>query len=145
MHQQNFTFDELRRLNISSHEVLLWSSSMDLAERYQYYVDQSIRSIELNELFFNCTPPWFGVRCQYSFELVSNVADMILNVLWQSDMTDAVTHRTCYILLDCVRGPAPMCLDWREICNGRIDCFNNGVDESQCFELEINECNEDEY
>ncbi|CAF3346667.1 unnamed protein product [Rotaria socialis] len=145
MHQQNFTFDELHRLNISSHEVLLWSSSMDLAERYQYYVDQSIRSIELNEQFFNCTPPRFGSRCQYSFELVSNVADMTLNVLWQSDMTDAVTHRTCYILLDCDRGPAPMCLDWREICNGRIDCFNNGVDESQCFELEINECNENEY
>ncbi|CAF4069640.1 unnamed protein product, partial [Rotaria magnacalcarata] len=145
MHQQNFTFDELHRLNITSHEILLWSSSIDLAERYQYYVDQSIRSIELNEQFFNCTPPMFGSRCQYSFELVSNVADMTLNVLWQSDMTDAVTHRTCYILLDCDRGPAPMCLDWREICNGRIDCFNNGVDESQCFELEINECNENEY
>ncbi|CAF4547663.1 unnamed protein product, partial [Rotaria socialis] len=108
-------------------------------------IDQSTKSSQLNELFFNCTPPWFGVRCQYSFELVSNVADRILNVPWKSDITDAITHQTCYILLECDRGPAPICLDWREICNGRIDCFNNGVDESQCFELEINECNENEY
>ncbi|CAF3642837.1 unnamed protein product [Rotaria socialis] len=77
---RNFTFDELQRLNVTSREVLLWSSSIDLAERYQFYIDQSTKSSQLNELFFNCTPPWFGVRCQYSFELVSNVADRIINV-----------------------------------------------------------------
>jgi hypothetical protein len=36
-------------------------------------------------------------------------------------------------------------LDWREVCDGRIDCLNGSVDEAQCFDLEINECNETEY
>lgn len=55
------------------------------------------------------------------------------------------THLTCYILLDCDRGPLPFCLDWREICDGRIDCMNRGVDEKLCFQLEINECEENEF
>ena len=47
--------------------------------------------------------------------------------------------------IECIRGAEAMCLDWREICVGRIDCLNDGIDESQCFELQINECNEGEY
>ncbi|CAF1160701.1 unnamed protein product [Rotaria sordida] len=145
MSHQNLTFDELHRLNVTSYEVLLWSSSIDLAERYQYYINQPTKSIRLNEKFFNCTPPWFGSHCQYSFEVVSNFAETRLNVQGKSHMTDAITHRTCYILLECDRSGASMCLDWREICDGRLDSFNDGIDESQCFELEINECNENEY
>ncbi|CAF4170454.1 unnamed protein product, partial [Adineta steineri] len=33
----------------------------------------------------------------------------------------------------------------REICDGRTDCLNGGIDEMQCFNLEINECKENEY
>jgi hypothetical protein len=47
--------------------------------------------------------------------------------------------------LQCNRGPAPICLDWREICDGRIDCLGDGIDEKQCIDLEINECGENEY
>ncbi|CAF2727459.1 unnamed protein product [Rotaria sp. Silwood2] len=141
----NFTFEELHRLSVTSHEILLWSSSIDLAERYQYYIDQPTKSNRLNKQFFNCTSPWFGSYCQYSLELVSNFSEATLNVQRKSHMTDAITHQTCYNLLECDRGAPSMCLDWREICDGRIDCFNDGVDESQCFELEINECNENEY
>ncbi|CAF3570992.1 unnamed protein product [Rotaria sp. Silwood1] len=133
MSHQNFTFDELHRLNVTSHELLLWSSSIDLAERYQYYIDQPTKSIRLNEQFFNCTPPWFGSHCQYSFELVSKFAETTLNIQWKSHMTYAITHRTCYILLECDRDAASMCLDWREICDGQIDCFNDGIDENQCM------------
>jgi hypothetical protein len=32
------------------------------------------------------------------------------------------------------------CLDWREICDGKVDCINGGHDEEQCWQLEINEC-----
>ncbi|CAF1447441.1 unnamed protein product, partial [Didymodactylos carnosus] len=35
---------------------------------------------------------------------------------------------------------------WRQICNGIIDCFNNSLDEENCLELELNECdNQTEY
>ncbi len=139
---QDFTFDELNRLNVNSHEVLLWSSSIDLAERYQYYLDQPIQSNLSNEKFFNCTCPWFGSRCQYSFEF--NEVEFVWNS-FETVLTDDVFNRTCYILLKCDRGGSSMCLDWREVCDGRIDCLNDGVDEIQCFDLEINECDENEY
>ncbi|CAF4466912.1 unnamed protein product, partial [Rotaria magnacalcarata] len=57
----------------------------------------------------------------------------------------SITNLTCYIHLECNRGGSPLCLDWREICDGRIDCLNDAADEKNCFELEINECNDDEY
>ncbi|CAF4144729.1 unnamed protein product, partial [Adineta steineri] len=136
------TLDQLYRLNVTSHEILMWSSSIDLAEKYEYYLSQPIQSNLSNEKFFNCTQPWFGSRCQYSLEINEDV------LVWNSfemTSTDNIFHRTCYILLECDRGGALMCLDWREICDGRIDCLNGGVDENQCFNLEINECNDDEY
>jgi hypothetical protein len=36
-------------------------------------------------------------------------------------------------------------LDWSEICDGFIHCLNGGIDEEHCWELEINECKENEY
>ncbi|CAM4765337.1 unnamed protein product [Rotaria magnacalcarata] len=145
VHHPNFTFDELYRLNVTSHEVLLWSSSIDLAERYQDYIDQPMKANRVNELLFNCTSPWFGSYCQYSFEIDSNYSETMLSVQPKVHIVDAITHSTCYVLLKCDRGAEPMCLDWREVCDGRIDCLNDGVDESQCFQLEINECSENEY
>jgi hypothetical protein len=56
-----------------------------------------------------------------------------------------ITNGTCYIHLECYRGPSPMCLDWREICDSKCDCLNNCIDEKDCFQLEINECDEDHF
>ena len=33
------------------------------------------------------------------------------------------------------------CLDWREICDGKVDCLNGRYDEELCWQLELNECN----
>jgi hypothetical protein len=52
---------------------------------------------------------------------------------------------TCYIHLKCNRGPSPICLDWREICDGQIDCYDDGIDEKNCFQLEMNQCEENEF
>ncbi|CAF1318013.1 unnamed protein product [Adineta steineri] len=120
----------------------MWSSSIDLAERYQYYLDQPTQSNLSNEKFFNCTQPWFGSRCQYSFEFNE---DKLVQNSFETALTSDIFNGTCYILLECDRGGSSMCLDWREICDGRIDCLNGGIDENQCFNLEINECNENEY
>jgi hypothetical protein len=38
-----------------------------------------------------------------------------------------------------------VCLDWTEICDGQIDCLDGGFDEEQCWQLEINESEENEY
>jgi hypothetical protein len=31
------------------------------------------------------------------------------------------------------------------VCDGAIDCFDEGLDEKSCFDMEINECEENEY
>ncbi|CAF1117233.1 unnamed protein product [Adineta steineri] len=136
------TFDQLYRLNVTSHEILMWSSSIDLAEQYEYYLNQPTLSNLSNEKFFNCTQPWFGSRCQYALNFDE---DKLVQNSFKTALTDDIFGGTCYILLECDRGGSSMCLDWREICDGRIDCLNGSVDEIQCFNLEINECNENEY
>ncbi|CAF0930767.1 unnamed protein product [Adineta steineri] len=60
-------------------------------------------------------------------------------------MLPKITNMTCYEHLKCNRGPTPMCLDWHEICDGQIHCIGSGVDEINCFELEKNECEKDQY
>ncbi|CAF3389276.1 unnamed protein product [Rotaria sp. Silwood1] len=53
---------------------------------------------------------------------------------------------SCYTHLQCHRGPLPACLDWREICDGKVDCFDGGQDEQNCWQLEMNECdNNNQY
>ncbi|CAF3338231.1 unnamed protein product [Rotaria sp. Silwood2] len=139
-YEQNFTFDELYHLNITAYDLLSWSTSIDLAEQYQYYIDEPSQLSTSSKIFFNCTQPWFGARCQYSLELSDPIilADASLRNL-------SIINHTCYILLDCVRVHPSMCLDWREVCDGRIDCLNGDIDEMECFDLEINECDPNEY
>jgi hypothetical protein len=51
----------------------------------------------------------------------------------------------CYVLLEYHCDERFWCLDWRGVCDGAIDCFDEGLDEKFCFEMEINECGENEY
>ncbi|CAF3602035.1 unnamed protein product, partial [Adineta steineri] len=137
-----FTFNELYHQNVTSDDILRWSSSIDVAEQYQHYLDQPFQSNLSSETFFNCTRPWFGSRCQYALEINE---DVLVRNPCETTSTDNIFQQTCYILLECDRGGPSICLDWREICNGRIDCLNDGIDEIGCFNLELNECNENEY
>ncbi|CAF1049075.1 unnamed protein product [Adineta steineri] len=51
---------------------------------------------------------------------------------------------SCYAHLKCNRGSAELCLDWREICDGKEDCLD-GEDEEQCWQLETSICHINEY
>ncbi|CAF2978242.1 unnamed protein product [Rotaria sp. Silwood2] len=55
------------------------------------------------------------------------------------------TTLTCYNHLQCNRGVNSTCLDWSEICDGKIDCLNDAVDEEQCWLFELNECQNEEF
>lgn len=37
------------------------------------------------------------------------------------------------------------CLDWREICDGVVDCWPDPVDEQFCYQIEQNECSSNEH
>jgi hypothetical protein len=59
--------------------------------------------------------------------------------------TSESTNLTCYKHLQCLHTPSSRCLDWTEICDGKIDCLDGDFDEEHCWQLEINQCKENEY
>ncbi|CAF3802137.1 unnamed protein product [Rotaria sordida] len=146
---QKLSFEELRLANITSQQLLSWSIAIDVAERYQFYLNEP--KFLLNEHVYNCTEPWFGLRCQYSFEFGESmffnqiVKDEFLGRKPYSESSDIMVQMPCYIFLKCHRNGQFWCLDWREVCDGNVDCYDEGLDEESCFDMELNECKEDEY
>jgi hypothetical protein len=55
------------------------------------------------------------------------------------------TNWSCYVHLKCKRGSLLWCLDWREVCDGNIDCWNDAIDEQHCSQLEKSDCQENEF
>ena len=148
---QNLTFEELRRSNITAKELLFWSSPIDLVERYQVYLNE-LNPLLSKELFYNCTKPWFGLRCEYSFQSSEemSIIDVVEKEFSRKISSSNVSQGrkdsfSCYIHLPCNRGEPFLCLDWREICDGHVDCLDEGLDEIFCFNLELNQCEENEY
>ena len=146
-----FTFHQLSEQNITGRQLYLWSAPIDLIEDYQFYLDQrsTTNDLSLSEnLFYNCTMPRFGPMCQYQlpyhYQDHSSLDEIIKNFYANYEYA-FMTSFTCYIHLQCHRGPSPLCLQWMEICDGKIDCLDGGQDEEHCWQLEINECKTDEY
>ena len=147
---QKLMFAQLYEQNITSEQLWRWSTPIDVAEHYQSYVNQ--RSISgdshstASHIFHNCSSARFGPSCEYSLdiqELNDRLLKDIIDDYYQAEYRP--TTLTCYEQLVCDRGSTLACLDWSEICDGYVDCLNDAVDEHNCWQLEINECAEDEY
>ncbi|CAF3113962.1 unnamed protein product [Rotaria sp. Silwood2] len=153
IHKSNFdrifTFAELNRLQITSRQLYTWSAPIDLVERYQSYLNQLQVSNETSmgtQFFYNCTLLQFGPICQYSIDDYDPHQSSLNEIIAQFYSHGyKPTTFTCYVHLQCNRGPALSCLDWSEICDGKIDCVDGGHDEENCWQLEINDCGNDEY
>lgn len=145
-----FTFNELKQKSVTSDLLLEWSSSVQLAEDYEIYLNELNESLS-KEFFYNCSSSWFGRRCQYSFPTDHDYSfSEFVRLVFRNRHIDPggflkFQTNTCYVLLSCNRGPYPACLDWREICNGKSDCLDTGEDEKPCFDLEVNECSQNEH
>ena len=124
-------FSELAKDNITSEQLYSWSAPINLIEQYQDYLETKNSSLA-NEIYINCSWPRFGLQCEYEFDI-------------QSEDIIEPTTLTCYIHLQCDRELVPICLHWSDICDGKVDCPNGGIDEKDCLELEINACQDDEY
>jgi hypothetical protein len=138
-----YRFDDLKRRGVTSHQLLQWLATIDTAERYERY------DWAPHEVFYNCTPPWFGLRCQYMFDYTTtpNFADIVNQTFFNRRQYGSrfTGFETCYPFLStCYRGAFNNCLDWREICNGISDCYN-GEDEQFCDRLELHHCDPDQY
>jgi hypothetical protein len=132
----------LKQSGITSEQLIIWSAPLDIAEQYE------IGDGNLKGDFYNCSSPWFGSMCQYKFDIDSPLEfDDIVQATFTNRSLNSVniTTGTCYRFINnCDRGPWPLCLDWREVCDGKVDCFN-GDDEQMCEELEMHQCDDDEY
>ncbi len=144
-------FIELLEKNVRPSEVLKWNSSVEMADEYAafYYNNYSeIKSNGKQDFLCHCTHPGtFGKYCEYqltheanSFEASQRLQASIRHFYYlnHQQFGDIV----CYKTLSCNSGL--LCLDWRNICDGKQQC-QNGWDEENCDKLEFNECEEDEY
>ncbi|CAF1489157.1 unnamed protein product [Adineta ricciae] len=142
----NYTFGELRKQNISSQMLLSWLAPIELAERYQMFLDNVSHSLLIDDkmLFYNCTSNWFGPLCHFTFELKyeESFNETVYSRIGFGDSIITEINIPCYKHHSCKS--SQFCLDWRDICDQEMDCFD-GSDESNCWQLEINECSSNEY
>ncbi len=155
----SWTFDELRQHEITSQQLYQWSAPVDLVELYEIYLLSNHNlsnesSMISNKKFCNCSLPRFGQVCEYEFDWKNalSMSDTVRGTFAAKVdnrlILTQVTNGTCYKhLINCDIGPTPLCLDWREVCDGKVDCKNtNGFDdEYDCKKLEFNVCDEHEF
>ncbi|CAF1604317.1 unnamed protein product, partial [Adineta ricciae] len=131
----NYTFAELSKRNITDEDLYSWFASIDLIERYQSYLYKS-SIFDGKEIFYNCTEERFGPMCQYELKNVESIVDLINYAKSYYQVTKPFsTSLTCYMATQCNRGLS--CLDWSEICDGKIDCYDSSFDEEHCSQVEI--------
>lgn len=114
---QLFTFHQLRQMNVSSEQLLKWYTPIDIIEQYELGHETG--------LFFNCSNDenfWFGTHCQYTLDSADDIADIIYQrhrrQAQSPDNLLSITNGTCYIVDD-DQCNSVICLDWREICDGK--------------------------
>lgn len=120
---QLWTFEKLSEHNISSLEVLKWSSSIEQTDRYAKYLLN--HSLDREDHYIcNCTNlSTFGKFCEYEFyhnnTLFQDAIIEQFEPLRNMDIhlgSQLHNNRPCYMMWTCDSGS--MCLDWRHICDG---------------------------
>ncbi|CAF2407172.1 unnamed protein product [Rotaria sp. Silwood2] len=120
--ENNITFADMYQRDVTSAQLLNWLAPIDVVERYEKHGRNS------NEIFHNCSLPWFGSTCQYRLEnsIPSSFSNVVRFILKQRSNKPVATDsniRTCYPFL-----------------NG---CYRE--DEQTCQILEVNACSDNEY
>ena len=144
------SFRDLLGESIEPNEALKWSSSIEMVNLYaSIYHNRSLLKENDNQFICHCTRSGtFGKFCEYQLiHDVTKFSEAIEAQFHQKEIGDSWNTQRygdilCYETLSC--DPSPMCLDWREICDGVQRC-SNGIDEESCDKLEFNECEDDEF
>ncbi|CAF3602955.1 unnamed protein product, partial [Rotaria socialis] len=145
-HISALTFYDLHQKNVTSAQLYSWSAHIDLIEEYeafrQNFSDHRITGSSM--MFYNCSSKnKFGRFCQSSFDSKNSFNRIVKEVLIKAHSVSSST--TCFLHLNCTHDELSWCLDWREICDGKFDCWPIPVDEQNCEQLEENECGPNEY
>ncbi|CAF0886145.1 unnamed protein product [Adineta steineri] len=145
------TFEQLKLKKIDNYDLYRWNAPIDTINNYQKYIVTNDLSLA-NHHYCNCSANWFGSRCQYSFNYSSENPELnkiidgqfLIKYPLSEDytITDDISMLTCYVGLQC---HSTICLDWREICDGILNCENGEDEPDECLLLETNECEDNEY
>jgi hypothetical protein len=105
-----------------------------------------------NALYCNCSKivGSFGSHCEYQMVIgngtmsFDDVIEMTLSNKFPRDASELVDKDdiSCFNLMKNCTTFSGLCLDWRQVCDGIIDCINE-EDEKQCIEMELSECEVD--
>lgn len=143
-------FRDLLDRNIHPSKILEWSSSIEMADLYAgVFYNQSLIDGVDGRFLCNCTQSGtFGKYCEYQLTHGAKSFREAITAQFEEkregDSWDTQRYGKilCYKTLPC--DSSPLCLDWREICDGVQRCVN-GTDEENCDKLEFNECEDDEF
>ncbi|CAF3050057.1 unnamed protein product [Rotaria socialis] len=144
------TFEELKLKRISGEDLFQWNAPVDTIDNYEKYSIENNFSMK-NYFYCNCSKEYFGKDCLYSFnEISSNItfSDVILtNYLSKNELSyeDILNDEYLLICYEGIKCNSTICLDWRQICDGFMDCENGEDEFEDCFSIEINKCKENEY
>ena len=141
------TFKQLKINNISVADLLHWNAVVEIMDLYEKYLLLP-NLVNENEIYCNCSHLLkFGKFCEYDIDRDDNDERMFTSFFWFSDHINNDgdvfdTPSTCFIGIQCQTNL--VCLDWRQICNGIVDC-DSGEDEPAelCLQMESNECDVD--
>jgi len=144
------SFRDLLYEGIEPNEVLNWSSSVEMADLYaSIYYNRSLIKENDEQFVCQCTKlGTFGKHCEYQLtHNATKFSEVVKAQFHEKEIGDSWNTQRygdilCYKTLSC--DSSPLCLDWREICDGIQRC-RNGIDEENCDKLEFNECEDDEF
>ena len=144
------SFRDLLDEDIEPSEVVKWNSSIEMADLYAHlYYNHSAITENDDHFICRCTRMGtFGKYCEYQLTgEATEFTETIKGQFYQKQIGDPWNTQRyadilCYQTLLCLSGP--LCLDWREICDGVQRCLN-GIDEENCDKLEFNECEDGEF
>ncbi|CAF4950190.1 unnamed protein product, partial [Rotaria sp. Silwood1] len=113
---ETITFEELKKQEVTSDQLLEWFAPIDVAEKYE------MNGNSRTNVFYNCSSSWFGSMCQYKFvyNLSLSFNDIIdITLSNEKSIRYNFTSGTCYRFLT----------DY----------------EQWCDQLELTKCNDNEY
>ncbi|CAF1162608.1 unnamed protein product [Didymodactylos carnosus] len=138
---RNYTFRDLKLMHINAEQLLDWNAPIDTISAYESY-NLTTKSFD-NEIYCNCSDPLsFGTRREYRFLADETVLETIVKHQISSHAakqsvvnieTMSMDDITCYTGLSC---NSSLCLDWRQVCNGIIDCQDGEDEGEKCLQLE---------
>ena len=129
----SLTFSKLKQQNITAEQLYSWSTPIDLIEDYQIYLNTNDTSLS-NKRFYNCTLPRFGSHCEYQLIHYSSHYSSFYDLIkgFYSSLYHVSPTLTCYKHLQCEHDTILSCLQWTDICDGIVNCLNDGIDEKDC-------------